>query len=1153
MASVTKSISDFNIKSTWNGVRWLEVEKEVDVNLSSIPAGSTITAATLSGTIRSQMFGGTFKCEGVTLGTPTDNEAHTFSKSLSSLVNTSSFTDITLTFSFKTTGRSGYSQDYGYFSDLSLKVTYTLPYTACTAPTSVTAASTNVAPGATVRVSWSGAKAGTNNAISSYTVYRSSDNSTWSKLKSGVTSAYLDVTAPTSNGSTYYYKVATIGTVSGYDSAKSSATATVKCSFSAPSVSAVKIDSSASAVYKAAGASASLTWSSTAGTNNAIKSYDVYQGTTKLGNTTSKSYSVTTPSAGTSATFYVVPVGTYSDGSKVASPALYGYSAPTAPTAVSVGENNVAPGVSVTLSWSGAKAGNYNSITGYRIMRATSATGTYSQVGSDISSTETSGSASVTSHATNGSSYYYKVVTLGARSNSSQSSVYAQLTTTWTNPTVSSLKLDGSTADQYRPSGTSLALTWTGTNGTNNAISKYEVYRSGTKLGETTETTYTVSANATAGGNYAYQVKAIGVLSDSALSTAITVYTYSDPVAPDSVVADNPFPDAGTNTTIRWSGAQNGSLNQIIGYRVFRAAAVGGTYTQLGADLGENVSSLTVTAPGEMGASYYYKVMALGQRSNSALSDPVTVTAQTYTVPSAPVASVASATPDAGTQTLLSWQDAAAGTNNPITGYRVMRASSEDGPYTQLGEDLSASASSLAVDAPGTMGSRYFFKVYAIGTKSGFLLSPASNTVAIMAQVYTRCTAPTAQISATLANPGVNVTLSWSGAEGGTNNPITGYKIYESNGSGYSLFASVNADVLSITNPVGTPGTVHSLKVIAVGAKSGFESYDSNIVSVRVNTPPAVISKFTLPSLVYESGTLAFSWSAPADPDGNIISYAVQRRIESASSVWGEWVSMTGTDVTAYADQPSVNRGLKFQYRVAAVDALGLQGEWAATSEFIRNSAPLAPVILHPGNNAITYDEKPRFLLDVKADADKQKLRVLAAVDQGEYAEIGTVAAGKNMQIAVQYTAALAAGTHTFRLILMDDLGAASSAASVSVTVTDPSWSREIVRGTVVANASISHQQEILQLYQQVNHVLAYYGQDALTVPDLVGSSTPSPGAGKIGMFAAWGVQMAELQNALKAIYDLMGFSPASWTKVSSGMAPAASVISEIRAAISRL
>lgn len=1167
MPNATASIADISLYSDWTSYTWAPQPstdtETVAFDLSAIPENSIINSATLTGKVRTQKNAGYFTMESNGQTWESGRVAQN-AGAVSFSVNAASWFsggkksgNLSVDFGYTAVGfgqGQGYNYEYGYFEDVSLAITYTLPYSSCSAPTSVTAASTNVAPGATVRISWSGAKPGTGNPITGYYVYRSTDQSTWTKLNSTKTSnTYYDVTAPTTNGATYYYAVVTVGTVSGYDSSRSSATASVKCSFSAPSVSAVKIDSSTSAVYKAAGASATLRWTGTNGTNNAISKYEVYQGTTKLGETTSKSYIVTAPAAGSSLTFYVLPVGAYSNGSKVASPTLYAYSSPSAPAAVSVGSNNVAPGASVTLSWSGAKAGTYNAIAGYRIMRATSATGTYSQVGSDISSTATSGSTTVTSHAANGSSYYYKVITIGARSNSAQSSVYAALTTTWTAPSVSAVKLDNSTSAQYRAAGASLTLTWSGTAGTNNAISKYEVYRNGTKLGETTAQTYTVTAHATAGSSYDFQVKAIGALSDSSLSASITVYTYSAPSAPTTVSASDATPDAGSSVTLSWSGAEDGEYNAITGYRVFCATSASGTYTQLGSDV--TGTSVSVTAPSAMGSKYYYKVMALGTYSNSSQSSVyATVTAKTYTVPTPPSSvTVDNAVPDAGATTTLRWSGASAGTNNPITGYRVLRATSQNGTYAKLGDDLASTVSSLTITAPSTMGGSYWYKVVALGTKTGFILSDESSPVQVTAQTYTRCTAPTSvSISAALANPDSTVTLSWSGASGGTNNPIAGYKVYQSTGGSYTLLQSVDADVSSLAITVGASGTLHSLKVIAVGTKSGFDSYDSAIVSVKSNTPPAKITSFTTPGLIYESGTLRVSWSAPNDPDGNIASYKVQRRIQSSS--WGSWTNLTTTTNLYFEDSPTtVQRGKKFQYRVCAVDALNLSGEYSETAEFTRNSAPLAPTITHPASGAVTYDTKPRLVVSCPADPDNHALSVMLSVDNGDYVNVGSVTGGQARTVSVACPLALSAGAHTLSVLLRDSLGADSTSVSVSVTVTAPGWGRTIQRGTIIANASTSHQAEIQQLYQMTNNVLAYYGLSAISIPALVGSAYSGAEAGKIGMFAAWGEQMLALQTALLSAYAVLGITAPAFTTASAGMAPTAAVINELRTAICAL
>jgi hypothetical protein len=57
------------------------------------------------------------------------------------------------------------------------------------------------------------------------------------------------------------------------------------------------------------------------------------------------------------------------------------YSKCTAPTTVTIKPTNVAPNGAATLSWSGAKKGTNNEITGYEIYRSTAANGTYSKIG----------------------------------------------------------------------------------------------------------------------------------------------------------------------------------------------------------------------------------------------------------------------------------------------------------------------------------------------------------------------------------------------------------------------------------------------------------------------------------------------------------------------------------------------------------------------------------------------------------------------------------------------------------------------------------------------------------------------------------------------------------------------------------------------------
>ena len=159
-------------------------------------------------------------------------------------------------------------------SNIALSVTYEEPYSAPSAPTTVTLSANNVAPGASVTLSWSGAKAGTNNAITGYHIYRATSSSgTYShtySVTTSSTSGSVAVTAPSTNGSSYYFKVCTIGTVSGYNSEASSAVS-LTCIYSAPSApTEVYFDTTLTH------GSATLTWKGAySGINNEIVNYQV--------------------------------------------------------------------------------------------------------------------------------------------------------------------------------------------------------------------------------------------------------------------------------------------------------------------------------------------------------------------------------------------------------------------------------------------------------------------------------------------------------------------------------------------------------------------------------------------------------------------------------------------------------------------------------------------------------------------------------------------------------------------------------------------------------------------------------------------------------------------------------------------------------------
>lgn len=418
-------------------------------------------------------------------------------------------------------------------------------------------------------------------------------------------------------------------------------------------------------------------------------------------------------------------------------------SAAGAPTKLTLGAESAAPGAKITLSWSGATAGENNSISGYNVYRATEAEGDYILL-SSLSSTTTSGSLTVTAPTTNGSAYYYKVSTVGTLDgyDSDMSVSYATLTCSYNAvgaPTSVSI------ATSNVSPGAKVTLSWSGaTVGDNNTITGYKVYRAESADGPyslyfanewvtpppdgvSTAGSCEVIAPADNGITHYYKVQTLGELGNSDLSStyASLSCTFSSPSAPTSVLVggvSTAYVYPGEQMTVEWSGASPGANNPIVSYDLYQDGEVFAAGLQP-----EQINRHTVTANSTPGGLHTYSVVTRGKYSDSAKSK--TVQAYSYTDPVAPsLITVSDDTPSAGSRVVLSWSGAEAGGWNDIVGYRVYRASATNGPRTQVAYVTTADThASCYVAAPARAGGYYYFWVETIGSYS---VSGVSNTYA---------------------------------------------------------------------------------------------------------------------------------------------------------------------------------------------------------------------------------------------------------------------------------------------------------------------------------------------------------------------------------------------------------------------------------------
>lgn len=197
-----------------------------------------------------------------------------------------------------------------------------------------------------------------------------------------------------------------------------------------------------------------------------------------------------------------------------------------------------------------------------------------------------------------------------------------------------------------------------------------------------------------------------------------------------------------------------------------------------------------------------------------------------------------------GAGVTLSWSGAAGGAGNPIRGYEVYR----DGVLHTTVFD----GTSCTVTSPTSNGS-YKFTVKTLGRISGFD-SGISTAAATLTSVVTNPTAPTSVwLSETDVRMGNWVTLYWSGAQGGTNNPIASYTVVDCTDGAWDKITSTTSTSLSVAS-FNTAGAKRSFAVLSVGTVSGTWSPGSKSVTLTSHGAEYVdyyftsSSTFTIPS-----------------------------------------------------------------------------------------------------------------------------------------------------------------------------------------------------------------------------------------------------------------------------------------------------------------
>jgi len=310
----------------------------------------------------------------------------------------------------------------------------------------------------------------------------------------------------------------------------------------------------------------------------------------------------------------------------------------------------------------------------------------------------------------------------------------------------------------------------------------------------------------------------------------------------------------------------------------------------------------------------------------------------------------------------LSWSGAKAGTNNAISAYEIQYSDSTNnstwGNWIALTVVSStATSGSLSVSPPSTRGNFRRFRIRTRGTAGSDYYSPwlvSSNSV----RKNTLPSAPTTVIASPEVHSNEPITLTWSGAAGGTS-AIKGYLISRRTSNDNTTWteweelATINLNASSgsynpaVTNVSGTY-TQFSIRTIDVlGAISSEKISNSIYCNITACVEPAL---FILSATIAE-GNLTLTWSDAAAGAGNaIIGYEIEYSDSSDGSTWDTWtllktVSSNNTSGSTSAS-PTTIRGHYRRFRIRTLGTAGSSyySNWKISANSVRkNILPTPP------------------------------------------------------------------------------------------------------------------------------------------------------------------------------------------------------------------
>ena len=257
---------------------------------------------------------------------------------------------------------------------------------------------------------------------------------------------------------------------------------------------------------------------------------------------------------------------------------------------------------------------------------------------------------------------------------------------------------------------------------------------------------------------------------------------------------------------------------------------------------------------------------------------------------------------------------------------------------------------------------------------------------------------------------------------------VWGVRAYRNRGNSQTLvYTGGGGESNSFTDtiPAGTTSVFYSVNIY--GPTYSVFGYSNEVTP---NSAPTAPPSITVPSNVQGGGTLAISWAAATDADGNLSGYILERSVGGSA-----YTQVYKGSALTYTD--TITKGwATVAYRVKAYDSYNAQSGYttSATRTIINNSVPTISA-----TSSLGTKDAPFAWNYTVSDADGDKLTVTEQLDGNAIKTQRNVASGTALTFEQTNTVAgfqcLLNGDHALQVTVSDGSLSASKTATFTKAV----------------------------------------------------------------------------------------------------------------------